>query len=146
MSWNSPGQKEIDSLLSNIAKLDKPNSKPGSNTGKVDVILKMSTEAYYQAKEIDYSEGRAKALIFIIKNYIHIGDFKSALEKINEGLSFTQEEKVLRQYRISFFLLKGSVLSQLGYSDEAKINFNNASEIIEMVPEFSTDAEHYKKY
>lgn len=40
MSWNSPGQKEIDSLLSNIAKLDKPNSKPGSNTGKVDVILK----------------------------------------------------------------------------------------------------------
>ncbi|CAM3683613.1 hypothetical protein ELOC111193_16520 [Elizabethkingia occulta] len=138
-------KKEIDSLLSNIAKLDKPNSKPGSNTGKVDVILKMSTEAYYQAKEIDYSEGRAKALIFIIKNYIHIGDFKSALEKINEGLSFTQEEKVLRQYRISFFLLKGSVLSQLGYSDEAKINFNNASEIIEMVPEFSTDAEHYKK-
>ncbi|MDR2230763.1 MAG: hypothetical protein LBE39_14950 [Flavobacteriaceae bacterium] len=138
-------KKEIDSLLGNIAKLEKPDSKVRTNTSKVDVILKMSTEAYYQAKEIDYTEGRARALIFIIKNYIHIGDFKAALERINEGISFTQGEESTQKYRVSFFVLKGSVLSQLGYSDEAKINFNNAAEIIEMVPEFSADAEHYKK-
>ncbi|MDV3505522.1 hypothetical protein CMU89_02125 [Elizabethkingia anophelis] len=141
------GQKkqEIDSLLSNIARLEKPGTQPGSNANNADKILKMSTEAYYQSKEIGYADGQASAIVSIAKNYIFIGELKKALEKLNDGLAFTEGNNQLQKYRISLFMLKASVLSQLGYSDEARANYKSAVEVIEKVPEYSGDADHYKK-
>ncbi|OPC54133.1 tetratricopeptide repeat protein [Elizabethkingia miricola] len=138
-------KKEIDSLLSNIARLEKPETHIEANANKTDKILKMGTEAYYQAKEIDYKDGQTRALHSIVKNYIYTGELKKALEKINEGLALTNGENQLQKYRISFFMFKASVLFQLGYSDEAKANYNNAVETIEKVPEYSVDKEHYKR-
>ncbi|MCP1253654.1 MULTISPECIES: tetratricopeptide repeat protein [Elizabethkingia] len=138
-------KKEIDSLLSNIARLENPETRIDINTNKTDKILKMSTEAYYQAKEIGYTDGQARAIISIARNYIFIGELKKALEKLNDGLSFTQGENQLQKYRLSLFMLKASVLSQLGYSDEAKANYNNVAETIEKIPEYSADADQYKK-
>ncbi|OPC36716.1 tetratricopeptide repeat protein [Elizabethkingia miricola] len=138
-------KKEIDSLLSNIARLENPETRIDINTNKTDKILKMSTEAYYQAKEIGYTDGQARAIISIARNYIFIGELKKALEKLNDGLSFTQGENQLQKYRLSLFMLKASVLSQLGYSDEAKANYNNVAETIEKIPEYSSDADQYKK-
>ncbi|MCL1656173.1 hypothetical protein M2T79_06165 [Elizabethkingia miricola] len=138
-------KKEIDSLLSNIERLENPETRIDINTNKTDKILKMSTEAYYQAKEIGYTDGQARAIISIARNYIFIGELKKALEKLNDGLSFTQGENQLQKYRLSLFMLKASVLSQLGYSDEAKANYNNVAETIEKIPEYSADADQYKK-
>lgn len=138
-------KKEIDSLLGNIARLEKPSNLSGSHTSKVDEALKMSTEIYYKSKETGYTEGQVNALIFMSKNLIHTGNLKTALEKLNEGIALAQAKKELQRYLVHFLLLKGSVLSQLGYFDEAKINYNKAAETIEKVPEFSPDAEHYKK-
>lgn len=128
-------KKEIDSLLSNIARLENPKTRLEANANKTDKIIKMSTEAYYQAKEIDYTDGQARAIISIARNYIFIGELKKALEKLNDGLSFTQGDNQLQKYRLSLFMLKASVLSQLGYSDEAKANYNNVAETIEKIPE-----------
>ncbi|MCT4318130.1 tetratricopeptide repeat protein [Elizabethkingia anophelis] len=138
-------KKEIDSLLSNIARLENPKTRLEANANKTDKIIKMSTEAYYQAKEIDYADGQARAIISIARNYIFIGELKKALEKLNDGLSFTQGDNQLQKYRLSLFMLKASVLSQLGYSDEAKANYNNVAETIEKIPEYSSDADYYKK-
>ncbi len=138
-------KKEIDSLLNNISKLEKPSSHLEANISKVDKMLKMSTEAYYQAKEMHYTEGQTKALIFIIKNNIHIGNLKTALERINEGIILTKDQEQLQQYYANFLIVKASVLSQLGYYNEAKVNYNNATEVIGNIPGFSTDAPHYKK-
>lgn len=96
-------------------------------------------------KEIDYTDGQARAIISIARNYIFIGELKKALEKLNDGLSFTQGDNQLQKYRLSLFMLKASVLSQLGYSDEAKANYNNVAETIEKIPEYSSDADYYKK-
>ena len=106
-------KKEIDSLLSNIARLEKPETHIEANANKTDKILKMGTEAYYQAKEIDYKDGQTRALHSIVKNYIYTGELKKALEKINEGLALTNGENQLQKYRISFFMFKASVLFQL---------------------------------
>ncbi|KGT09980.1 hypothetical protein NV63_03370 [Elizabethkingia anophelis] len=99
------GQKkqEIDSLLSNIARLEKPGTQLGSNANNADKILKMSTEAYYQSKEIGYADGQASAIVSIAKNYIFIGELKKALEKLNDGLAFTEGNNQLQKYRISLF-------------------------------------------
>lgn len=69
-------KKEIDSLLSNIARLENPKTRLEANANKTDKIIKMSTEAYYQAKEIDYTDGQARAIISIARNYIFIGELK----------------------------------------------------------------------
>ena len=138
-------KKEIDSLLSNIARLEKPETRIDINTNKTDKILKMNTEAYYQAKEIGYTDGQTRALNFIAKNYIFTGELKKALKKINEGLALTKEENQLQEYRISFFMMKATVLSQLGYSDEARANYKSAAETMENVPKYSVDKDHYRR-
>ena len=99
--------------------MEKPETHIEANANKTDKILKMGTEAYYQAKEIDYKDGQTRALHSIVKKLYLYRRTKKALEKINEGLALTNE-KISYKNTGFLFMFKASVLFQLGYSDEAK--------------------------
>jgi hypothetical protein len=72
----------------------------------------MSTEAYYQAKEIGYKDGLDKGIAFHCKKNIYIWRTKKALEKINEGMLFKWRKSVTK-IQDFFFMFKASVLFQL---------------------------------
>ncbi|MDV2447628.1 hypothetical protein CMU93_08970 [Elizabethkingia anophelis] len=130
-------EKEIDNLFNSMN-----NSIPSYANGDTEENLKICTEVYYKSKEVGYTVGQIKALLYMAEAYSIYTDVKPALEKIDEGLTLTEGKDEYALAQAAFLLLKGKALSNLGYFEEARKDIQEAVNLTRKAKNNETDIVH----
>lgn len=94
-------EKEVDSLFHAVNLLGDANTN-----NKTEEVLKICTEIYYKAKEINYTDAQARALVYINSIYFQTGNIKLLLSKANEGIALVKDDKKYNTYHAYFLLEK----------------------------------------
>lgn len=127
---NSFSIKKIDSLITILNDVNVYE-----DLGEQE-MLRLSTEVYYQSKEIQYKKGMVKSLVLFSNIYLEDtrGNYHECLNKVAEGLPLAEE---IGDYESSAYLFyyKGMVLFRLGYKGQAKFFFDKALEISSNIPD-----------
>ncbi|HFK5529475.1 TPA: hypothetical protein ACGZ99_003558 [Elizabethkingia anophelis] len=133
-------EKEIDSLFRTIQDAIPYYIKNDPNER-----LKVAKDVYAQSKEVGYTAGQIKALLFMAALYNNTGNTELSIEKSNEGISLSREnEKYIVSYN-KFLIVKGRSLSKLGYFTESRNVLQKALAITSKIPDNEKDAKHYNK-
>lgn len=75
-------EKQIDSLQNTIFT---------TNSGNADKIEAITTELYYQSKEIDYKKGQINALLRRAAHRVNIKDFDKVQPDLNEAVTLSND-------------------------------------------------------
>jgi len=115
-------QKKIDSLWA-IATDKNAYLTKGSKE-----MLRLSTEVYYQSKEINYDNGELRALVKMSEIYTNEQNYEEGLNKISEGLVLAEKNN---NYVIwsDLLRLQSANYSYLGYFKKAD---RSAREILQI--------------
>ncbi|UTF99022.1 hypothetical protein J2O02_11885 [Elizabethkingia anophelis] len=106
-------RKVIDSLI-RVVKGQNNYVEKGTKE-----MLRLCTEIYYQSKGIGYKEGVVHALIKMSEIYINEQDYDMSLKKESEGILLCKRYN-MTSYLSSFYLHKGVVYSDLGYTAKSR--------------------------
>lgn len=119
-------RKKIDSLIVIVSRSDA-----FEKLGEKD-ILRMTTEIYYQSKEINYKEGQMNALSYRSNVYYNTGKISQAMYDLEEGIHIA--EKLGDYYELARLIFgKAFCYTKLGLFDESSMSlregFNYAAKI-----------------
>lgn len=105
-------RKKIDSLIAVVSRSDA-----FEKLGEKD-ILRITTEIYYQSKEINYKEGQMTALSYRSSMYYNTGKISQAMDDIEEGIRIAEKYgDYFEQARLIFG--KAFCYTKLGLFDES---------------------------
>lgn len=133
-------EKEVDSLFHAVNLLGDANTN-----NKTEEVLKICTEIYYKAKEINYTDAQARALVYINSIYFQTGNIKLLLSKANEGIALVKDDKKYNTYHAYFLLEKSAALSRLGYFGRAEQNLKESLNILQKDNSGNNDEKNYVK-